>query len=138
MSDDIETDLATTLAALHAAMMRGLADRGFTDASLVDAQVLHQARETPSLGAIARTRGVTKQAVQGHVQSLLRRGYVTLSADPNDARAKRVELTPAGEGVVRALAEVSAELATAVEGKLGVERLKNMRNMLGQTRAALE
>ena len=65
-----------------------------------------------SMVRLADAFQVTKGAMTNTVGRLLERGYVTVRADPGDARAKLVSMTPEGEAARNAaLAAMGEELA---------------------------
>lgn len=86
---------------------------------------------------LAALMQVTKPSVVYLVDELERLGYVTRRPDPTDARAKLVALTERGlAGRVvgrRTIARVEREWAAL----LGAERLRELRHLLGDLRAAL-
>jgi DNA-binding MarR family transcriptional regulator len=88
--------------------------------------------------ALAQKTGVTKQAVQQLVADLLELGVVKVSADPDDARARRVMLTELGvhamEHGAGKLLELEAELAKT----LGKKQLKELHAALTKLLPVLE
>jgi DNA-binding MarR family transcriptional regulator len=54
---------------------------------------------------IARSRQVTRQHIQQLVNPLVDRGLVTISANPSHRRSGLVQLSPAGEQVIRRMKE---------------------------------
>jgi DNA-binding MarR family transcriptional regulator len=82
-----------------------LASRGL---SRMHHRILHfVARlEEPSVGALLRTLGVSKQALNGPLRDLYAQKLITFDRPPDDARVKRLALTPEGkrlEGKLSAL-----------------------------------
>jgi DNA-binding MarR family transcriptional regulator len=73
-----------------------LAARGL---SRVHHRILHfVARlEDPSVGALLRTLGVSKQAVNGPLRDLYAQKLITFDRAPDDARVKWLSLTPEGK-----------------------------------------
>ncbi len=137
--DHIGVDLWRAFKAYEAAMYERVAELGFEDITVADSDVLVQVGEKGvSMVQIAAARGVSKQAIQGQVRSLVARGYVEVKPDPDDARAKRVVHTEKGRALVAALVDIKLALHAEVETKLGAERAKNLRNMLGQVCSAVE
>ncbi len=88
--------------------------------------------------ALAQKTGVTKQAVQQLVADLLELGVVKVSADPDDARARRVMLTELGvhamEHGAGKLLELEAELAKT----LGKKQLRELHAALTKLLPVLE
>ena len=73
----------------------------------------------PSLVALARAFQVSKPAMGKLVRKLAEQGLVDVSADPDDARGKRVSITAAGVATHRtAIAALAPELAR-LRGALG-------------------
>jgi DNA-binding MarR family transcriptional regulator len=104
----------------------GLADIRFADGLLFQ----HLVGGPMTIGALADRLEVTQQAVSKSVADLERRGYVARSADPDDARARRVALTERGEAAIaggrRHRAAIEAELAE----RLGPRRVDSARRLL--------
>ncbi|MGP9819785.1 MarR family winged helix-turn-helix transcriptional regulator [Salinarimonas sp. NSM] len=72
---------------------------------------------------LARAFQVTKSTMTNTLQHLSRADYVTIEPDPSDARAKVVDITPAGraarEAAIAALAPSLADLSTGItEGEI--------------------
>ena len=108
-----------------------------SDVTLAEAKLIALVADAPrNLVGLAAARGVSKQAVQVQIKSLAERGLVTMSADKSDARIRLVSLTEAGQSVNDAFNRAHAEVEALIEAKLGPQRLKNFRNMLGQVVAA--
>ena len=74
------------------------------------------------VGEIAANLGVTSQAVSKSVRELEALGYVSRSADPNDARVRRVALTARGRDAVEAAREIREHLNSRFASALGDER----------------
>jgi DNA-binding MarR family transcriptional regulator len=60
------------------------------------------AKDGARLTALAERLNTSKQALTFVIARLERDGYLTRAADPNDKRAKRIELTEGGRGVAAA------------------------------------
>jgi DNA-binding MarR family transcriptional regulator len=71
--------------------------------------------------------GTSKQAVSKLVEAMVAAGYVERDADPDDARAKRVQLSDRGRQLLAAVEEVYAELERNWAAALGEERLQALR-----------
>ena len=82
--------------------------------------------------------GVTKQAAGQMVTQLEQAQLVTRRPDPQDGRARRVELTTQGFEVLLAGLEVFAELEAELEEALGSERMDAFRSSADQSRRYLE
>ncbi len=104
---------------------------GFPDITQADSDVLvHVGPDGTTMAAIARARGVSKQAMQGAVKSLVTRGYLEIAPDPDDARARRVTHTQKGRDLVATLDLIKSELHAAIEAELGPDRLQDLREAL--------
>ncbi|MCV7378081.1 MarR family transcriptional regulator [Mycobacterium alsense] len=73
---------------------------------------------------------VSRQAVAQGVASLERHGYVTRVADPGDARARIIELTPRGRQALRVMRSHALDLERRWERALGARRLGEFRETL--------
>ena len=94
------------------------------------------AGEGATIVEIGEHLGVTKQAASQLVDELLRRGYVTSSRHPRDARAKLITLTERGRAVTRAADEASIEAAQGWVAVLGEERVRELISDLGRVARA--
>jgi len=57
-------------------------------------------RQARTVGGVATYLGVTHAPASRAVAALARKDYVTVKADPEDRRVRRVELTPAGRALL--------------------------------------
>jgi DNA-binding MarR family transcriptional regulator len=97
-----------------------------------------QAPEGVRVTDLARTLGVTKQAVQQLVADLRLRGVVTLRPDPEDARARRVVLTDLGVQAMLHGTGVLLGLEREVAPRLGRSDVRALRRLLGRLLTVLE
>ena len=136
--DDIAPALGVASRGVIAAMMVGVAARGFEGmtpafASLIPLLDATGARPT----ALAARAGITKQAISQLVRELEKRGYVELARDPGDTRAKIVRLTERGVALRAACFEVRLELEAAAGAALGPNRMARFRRDLADVTAAI-
>ncbi|MEO1312564.1 MAG: MarR family winged helix-turn-helix transcriptional regulator [Pseudomonadota bacterium] len=82
--------------------------------------------------------GMTKQAVQQHLDSLTRDGVITRVSDPGDARRKRIMFTAKGLASLDAANAIKAEIEDHYASLIGVERLKALQADLRVLSAAEE
>jgi DNA-binding MarR family transcriptional regulator len=75
---------------------------------------------------------LTKQAVQQFVDELEKDGIVTRTQDKQDARARWVRLTPAGESAMRDADRIKVEIETRWREKLGTEAFDQLDRLLRQ------
>ena len=73
---------------------------------------------------------VSRQAVAQAITGLERHGYVTRVADPVDARARIIELTPRGRQALRVMRSNALDLEKRWEQVLGSRRLGELRESL--------
>lgn len=98
----------------------------------------HLTLEGTRLTELAAKLGVTKQAVGPLVADLEAMGVVATVADPDDARAKRVRLTPKGiQGIHQGLAALR-EVEGEIEARLGAKAMKGLHEALLATLEVLE
>ena len=74
--------------------------------------------------------GTSKQAVSKLVDAMVAAGYVERDADPDDARAKLVQLSARGRRLLAAVEEVYGDLERDWAAVLGAERLAGLRGDL--------
>ena len=73
---------------------------------------------------------MTRQAVAQVVATLERDGYVQRVADPGDARAKLICLTPRGRAALRTMQSSARAAEDAWRQRLGADRLAAFRETL--------
>lgn len=76
---------------------------------------------------LAEVAGLTKQSMAYLLGHLAGHGYVKIGTDPEDGRAKLVQLTKRGQAFIAALLSASSRLETEVGGKMGSARLQTLR-----------
>ncbi|MGE7204219.1 MarR family winged helix-turn-helix transcriptional regulator [Sphingomonas sp. NPDC019816] len=89
-------------------------------------QVLAALRYAPApltVASIARTMGLTRQAVQRIVDLLAERALVDFHDNPHHRRAKLVGLTPAGADAVAGAERAVAPIDLAIAERIGAPRL---------------
>jgi DNA-binding MarR family transcriptional regulator len=133
------TQPAVPLARLFAVGYRSLVDglheelprRGWSDVRPAFGFVLLALRDSPaSLRDLPAALGTSKQAVSKLVDAMVAAGYVERGADPEDARAKRVQLSDRGRQLLATVEEVYADLEREWVAALGEERLARLRKDL--------
>ncbi|HLI67923.1 MAG TPA: MarR family transcriptional regulator [Caulobacteraceae bacterium] len=136
--DDIAPAIGSASRGVIAAMMAGVAARGFEGmtpafASLIPLLDATGARPT----TLAARAGITKQAISQLVRELEKRGYVEQAADSSDTRAKIVRLTPRGVALRAACFAVRQEMQAAAGAALGPARMARFRKDLAELMAAI-
>lgn len=108
-----------------------LAEEGFADLrpshGAVFRHILPDGMRTTDLAAAA---GMTKQSMAYLVGDLEARGYVEVSPDPADGRAKVVRLTPRGGEAQTAAARISKEIEDGWSEKVGRKEWGKVRTAL--------
>jgi DNA-binding MarR family transcriptional regulator len=114
-----------------------LAERGWSDVRQAYGFVLLALRDGPaSLRDLPGTLGTSKQAVSKLVDAMVAAGYVERAVDPDDARAKRVGLSPRGRDLLSTVEDVYRELESGWAEVLGHDRLAALRQDLATALSA--
>jgi DNA-binding MarR family transcriptional regulator len=97
---------------------RRLAERGHPDVRPAHGYAFQAIGASgATAGELGVRLGVTKQAAGQMVDELVRLGYVTREADPDDGRRRLVQLTPRGIDCLRASAAIFDELLAEWRGR---------------------
>jgi DNA-binding MarR family transcriptional regulator len=108
-----------------------LAARGWTDVRPAYGFVLLALRDGPAaLRDLPAALGTSKQAASKLVDAMVAAGYVERTAEPGDARAKRVELSARGRALLAAVEEIYRELERGWADVLGERRVAGLRSDL--------
>ena len=83
-----------------------------------------------SASDVARRTSVSKQAAAKTLAVLIERGYVSREADPDDARRKRLGVTPLGHDLLRRGEAVFEDLRTQWERTIGAAELAALESRL--------
>lgn len=130
-------EAAIPLARLMAMAFRSLIDelhdrlqaRGWKDVRASYGYVLVAARDAPlTVTAVAALLGMTKQAASKLVDAMVEGGYLCRSADSEDARRQRLELSSKGARLLAAVEAIYAELEGEwgeIIGGRAVERVRS-------------
>ncbi|MBL8922703.1 MAG: MarR family transcriptional regulator [Myxococcaceae bacterium] len=97
-----------------------------------------QAPEGVRITGLAKALGVTKQAVQPLVAELAEAGIVEVSADPEDARARRVSLTRHGVQAMLHGTGVLEGIETELKPTLGAAEVRTLKRGLARLLDVLE
>ncbi len=79
---------------------------------------------------LANRAGMSKQAIQQHVDRLEAELIVKRVADPKDARRVRVILSPVGEQVMADADRIKLDLAARIAERMGNDRFESLANGL--------
>jgi DNA-binding MarR family transcriptional regulator len=97
-------------------------------------EVLANLRRDPGIGqqTLARRCFNAKSHISALLTALEERGWVSREADPADARAKRLFLTPAGARMAARTAAVQAEVAAAMAETVSAKALAEVTTSMGK------
>jgi DNA-binding MarR family transcriptional regulator len=86
---------------------------------------------------LAEIAGLTKQSMAYLLGHLAEHGYVKIGTDPDDGRAKQVQLTKRGQSFIKALLAASSRLENEMREQMGADELQNLRAGLKALDAAI-
>ncbi len=117
--------------ALVDAAMVELAARGYDDFRPAHEFAMRAiAAGADSASELGRRMSVSKQAAAKTIAVLVDRGYVSRDSDPDDARRKRLQVTPLGFEVLRQGEAIFEELRERWERQIGVSELATLEAQL--------
>jgi DNA-binding MarR family transcriptional regulator len=126
-SPNVARGLLTATRSHAAAVVARLARLGYVDFPFASASLLWLLDEGGTRSTtLAQRAGVTKQAMSQLVKQMERQGYLEQVPDLSDTRAKVVRMTPRGQSVKAACAEVREELNQAIAKLLGERKAREM------------
>lgn len=99
------------------------------------ALIPHIGRTGTDQALLSQRAGLTKQAVQQHLDDLTRDGIVHRQRDPRDARRKRVLLTQDGLNMLTLANSVKREIEAEYAEALGQDRFQHLLALLAELRA---
>lgn len=97
---------------------------------------LHQPNP-PTITGLAHFLGMEPSTLTAAVKPLARRGLLTVEIDPDDRRARRLRLTPAGAAHMRKAVDVWQRTHAALDAELAPDAPSTLRRELGQLTHAL-
>lgn len=86
--------------------------------------------EPPMIGAVASLLAMDRTTLTAALKPLKRRGLIKILKDPEDNRARRLQLTPRGRKVLARAVPVWKSTHAAVEGHLGPDESDHLRKTL--------
>lgn len=108
-------------------VVAGLESQGYSDVRPVhDFAMRAIAAGADSASELGRRMSVSKQAAAKTIAVLVERGYVDREADPDDARRKRLDVTPLGFEVMRAGEALFEDLRASFEREIGASELASL------------
>ena len=133
--------LAQALSAFTTEFDRAVASAGFPDLSLaLGSNVLRFLDEEHGIRSsmIASLAGVSKQAVSQQVVYLAEHGYVTITPDPADSRAKLVRLTKMGRRSQEVCRPIFGSIEQRWKRHYGRDEMRSLRTSLEAVVAQLD
>jgi len=91
-----------------------VADIGLTSARWQVLGAIHYAGTPQTVSILARSMGLTRQAVQRLANDLAAKGLITFEPNPTHRRAQLVAFTPAGQTVYQAASQRQIPWANAI------------------------
>jgi DNA-binding MarR family transcriptional regulator len=120
-------------------LLERLHERGFTDFSPAYPALLSNLdTEGTRVGVLAARAGTTRQAAGQLLADIERAGYVSLGADPDDARATLVTFTARGRSMLANVLEIVDEFEHGFEPALGPGGISELRRVLFAVAEAID
>jgi DNA-binding MarR family transcriptional regulator len=124
-------------------VVAGLSAQGYPDVRPVhDFAMRAIAAGADSASELGRRMSVSKQAAAKTIGVLVERGYVDREEDPEDARRKRLEVTPLGFEVMRVGETLFEELRESFAREIGAAQLAELeaalRTLVGGSAVRIE
>ena len=114
-------------------MIESVRNMGFEDISLADSELFpYLDIEGTGLSELAERKGVSRQAIHQSVHSLVKRGYLELIPDPDDARTRIARHSEKGLELLEAMQKVKKEIQNDALAALGPGKMKELTGMLEQ------
>ncbi len=138
---DALTDLVLLIFRTNGALLRMgdslVAPEGLTSARWQVLGAIHLAGAPTHAPDIARTMGLTRQAVQKLVRALVEDGLVAARADPQDARSQLLSLTARGRRAYAQATKRWEQRAAELGKQLSAEKVLSAQQVLTELGARL-
>jgi DNA-binding MarR family transcriptional regulator len=119
---DLTTLVTLTAPALTSTVVERLAEEGFAGVKASHGYVVQRLLAgEPTIGALARSLGMTQQGASKQVADLTALGYAERVAVAADQRARTVRLTDRGRAMVEATRRIRADLEQQVLTAVGAD-----------------
>ena len=116
-------------------IIAALAKAGFDDVTTAQMKVFQRIGPNGTrLTDLAEQAQVTKQTASFLVEQLEKAGWIERVPDPTDKRARLVRVAPRGQAAIEVSAVALAEVETQWREHLGVDRMTQLRAILGDLR----
>lgn len=114
------------------ALQTGMRAAGFEGATRAQSfLLLNLASGERRASRLAVNLGVSRQAISQMLGEMEARGLITISADPDDRRARIVDFSIAGLPIHKTATKLLLELEAVLETRIGPDRLAALRAGLG-------
>ena len=129
--------IAKTFYLCDALMARRL---GALDVRMAEHEILNNLRRDPGIAqqTLARRCFTAKSHISTVLTAMEERGWVRRAADPADARAKQLFLTPRGERMAARTAAVQADVAAAMAASVSPKALAQVTAAMDQLSERLQ
>lgn len=125
--------LLTLFRAFEQELLHDLANQGVTDVTQSHLNILrHLNNNGMQISHLARDAALSKQLVGRIVKELAQKGYLELTTDPDDARAKFICYTPKGSALIKHAVEIVTSIEQRYQTALGSEHYHQFRQQLEQ------
>jgi DNA-binding MarR family transcriptional regulator len=116
-------------------IMQAVRDAGFDDLTLAQARVFQRIAPVGTrLTDLAEQAQMTKQSVAGLVDELERMRYVRRVPDPDDRRARLIQIDKRGRQAAKAAQAAHVQIQAEWRSHLGTRRFTQLREMLEDLR----
>ncbi|HEX2286522.1 MAG TPA: MarR family transcriptional regulator [Mycobacterium sp.] len=116
-------------------ILQAIKDAGFSDVTLAQARVFQRIAPGGSrLTDLAEQAQMTKQSAAGLVDELERMRFVRRVPDPNDRRARLIQIDKRGRQAVKAAQAAHDQIQGEWRARLGARRFRQLRDSLEQLR----
>jgi DNA-binding MarR family transcriptional regulator len=120
---------------MEARILQAMSDAGYDDVTLAQARVFQRIAPGGSrLTDLAEQSQMTKQSVAGLVDELERMRYVRRAPDPDDRRARLIQVDKRGRQAAKAAQVAHNEIQAEWRSHLGTRRFAQLRELLEDLR----
>jgi len=117
--------------AFETELAQRLSKEGFSDITSSNFNILrHLNPEGMHLSALAKDAQISKQAIGKMIKDLVNKGYVSLTPDQHDARAKHVRLTANGQKLIELAIIAVTDMEQRYQTMLGKENYALLRQSI--------
>lgn len=116
-------------------ILQAIRDAGFDDVTLAQARVFQRIAPGGSrLTDLAEQAQMTKQSAAGLIDELERTGYVRRVPDPDDRRARLIQIAKRGRQAAKAAQNAHDQIESEWREHLGARRFAQLRDTLERLR----